>query len=83
MMLIDASYASCKVALSSKKYESVSAEFLKEWKILKQPNDVQFWELFVNQTNPNSLCSVHTADKSNFAVWGENPTILEICYCKS
>lgn len=42
LMLIDASYASCKVALSSKKYEELSAKFLKEWKILKQRNDVQF-----------------------------------------
>lgn len=43
MTLIDASYTrgSRRVVLPSKRYESLSAKFLKERKILKQSDDVQ------------------------------------------
>lgn len=88
MMLIDASYTygSCRVALSSKKHENLSDKFLKEWKISKQPNDIQVWEglllecySWLSQTPFPFAAGILLIG----LIWlweGKTPPILETCY---
>lgn len=90
MMLIDASYHGfCRVALSSKKYENLSAKFVKEWKILKKSNDIQVWEellfessLWIRQTLILCAAGILLIRLILLCV-GKTPPILEIHYCKS
>lgn len=82
MMLINASYThgSCQAELTSKKYESLSAKFLKEGNILEQSNVIQIWEELHFDCSSwirSQICVYrHSADTANFQ--GKTPPILEI-----
>lgn len=85
MMLINASYThgSCWAELSSKKYENLSAKFLKEGNILKQSNVIQAWEEFFDCSSwirqIPILCIQAFCWEGKFCcVMGKTPLILEI-----
>lgn len=89
--LTDASYphGSCRVALSSKKYENLSAKFVKEWKILKKSNDIQVWEellfesyLWIRQ-DPILCAAGILLIRLILLCVGKTSPVLEIHYCKS